>query len=631
MKFLKTILCPAAVATMLLVAPSCSEGPADCRPDSLNASGYVPVRLLAGFDDATRTELGPEGKVSWKTGDIIRYYSEPGGTVGTATAEQDCAAAEFEISVAPGASFLVAAYGGESLTGNTSGEAFTLGGAVKARQSGLFTDAHVAVARTEDPASGHLTFRNLTAIVKFTLERSDIALITFSSNDRTPLHGNGVLDVTFSEGNPQAALGTSEGNSIEVNTSGGGTFFLSSLPCTLAEGFTIGCYDSEGKLLGKAATSKSLVLKRGTVTNLGTIDGRIIPSAPEIEYNPDLSRDGTANCYIIPVAGDYSFDATVKGSSNESIGGTPARAKVLWESFGTDVAPSADDVIRNASYSGGRVMFTATGVDGNAVIAVTDASGTILWSWHIWCCMGYEAGRYSQAYRNNAGEMMDRNLGALSANPGDAAALGLLYQWGRKDPFPGSSNIATSTVSATTVTSWPSAVESSSSVGTIAFATANPTIFIYNTDNNDDWMDSGDKTRWTTGGNPKGLYDPCPAGYRVPAGGDSGVWAKALGTDSWTTKTNWDVDARGIDFSTADRTLSASGPVWYPAAGYLSSGMGVLANAGYCGFYWSATFDADGPHHFSISYTSWAKSTMVNPSAINDPACAMPVRCVKDQ
>ncbi|MCC8062106.1 MAG: hypothetical protein LIO68_02535, partial [Rikenellaceae bacterium] len=32
---------------------------------------------------------------------------------------------------------------------------------------------------------------------------------------------------------------------------------------------------------------------------------------------------------------------------------------------------------------------------------------------------------------------MDRNLGAMSASPG-VASYGLLYQWGRKDPFVGS-------------------------------------------------------------------------------------------------------------------------------------------------------------------------------------------------
>ncbi len=34
--------------------------------------------------------------------------------------------------------------------------------------------------------------------------------------------------------------------------------------------------------------------------------------------------------------------------------------------------------------------------------------------------------------------LMDRNIGALNKTPGDRDSFGLAYQWGRKDPFPGS-------------------------------------------------------------------------------------------------------------------------------------------------------------------------------------------------
>ena len=47
---------------------------------------------------------------------------------------------------------------------------------------------------------------------------------------------------------------------------------------------------------------------------------------------------------------------------------------------------------------------------------------------------------------------MDRNLGATSAALGDVGALGLLYQWGRKDPFLGSLSITESEVAASTGT-----------------------------------------------------------------------------------------------------------------------------------------------------------------------------------
>ena len=36
---------------------------------------------------------------------------------------------------------------------------------------------------------------------------------------------------------------------------------------------------------------------------------------------------------------------------------------------------------------------------------------------------------------------MDRNLGALSAAADDPLSNGLFYQWGRKDPFMGSSDL----------------------------------------------------------------------------------------------------------------------------------------------------------------------------------------------
>jgi len=35
---------------------------------------------------------------------------------------------------------------------------------------------------------------------------------------------------------------------------------------------------------------------------------------------------------------------------------------------------------------------------------------------------------------------MDRNLGAATVTTNTVSTLGLLYQWGRKDPFPGSSS-----------------------------------------------------------------------------------------------------------------------------------------------------------------------------------------------
>jgi len=290
----------------------------------------------------------------------------------------------------------------------------------------------------------------------------------------------------------------------------------------------------------------------------------------------DLSASGSANVYIVTQCGSYTFDA-VKGNSSEPVGDI-ASAEVLWETFGTDVTPSVGDIVKSVSYTEGKIKFLTaiTYREGNAVIAVKDAEDNILWSWHIWLTDQPQA----QVYYNGTGTMMDRNLGATSATPGDVGALGLLYQWGRKDPFLGSSSISSSTTAKSTIT-WPSVILSTSSIGTIEYATAHPTTFItYNT-NNEDWQYNQDNTRWSTSDKTKSIYDPCPAGWRVP---DS-IWSTALGTSSWFME-KYDTTNEGMCFS---GKLGSAATIWYPASGCLYGSNGGLFNVGHSGTYWSAS------------------------------------------
>ena len=280
---------------------------------------------------------------------------------------------------------------------------------------------------------------------------------------------------------------------------------------------------------------------------------------------------GSANCYIVSKSGSYCFPA-VKGNSNTPVGSVQS-VEVLWESFGTDVTPSVGDLVQSVSYSDDYISFKTPAAfkEGNAVIAAKDASGKILWSWHIW--LTDAPGKC--IYANNAGTMMDRNLGATSATPGDVGALGLLYQWGRKDPFLGSSSISSSVEVKSTI-SWPSPVSSSSSLGTIAYAVEHPTTFITYNDSNEDWYYTGssstDDTRWQS---EKTIYDPCPAGWRVPG---SGVWNKA------------GLDDQGYDSSDKGMligSLISSPATWYPASG--CSFYGYVSNVGTAGYYWTVT------------------------------------------
>ena len=334
----------------------------------------------------------------------------------------------------------------------------------------------------------------------------------------------------------------------------------------------------------------------------------------DVSSATDLSSVASANCYIISAEGFYKFK-TVKGNSTTSVGSV-ASASILWETFGTDTAPEPSDLISGVCYKDGYIAFQIadTFKEGNAVIAAKDADGNILWSWHIWLTDQPQ----SHVYNNNAGTMMDRNLGATSATPGDVGALGLLYQWGRKDPFLGSSSIRSSTIAESTIT-WPSAVKSDSSNGTIDYATANPTTYITYNNKNYDWYYTGDSstdnTRWTTSSSVKSIYDPCPAGWRVPDGGRNGIWSKAgFGT------TTYDSTNKGMSFS-----ISSPSTTWYPASGYRSKDDGGLFVVGSIGYYWSAS-----PYSYYAYYLIFYGNGEVIPSNDSNRANGFSVRCLQE-
>ena len=220
--------------------------------------------------------------------------------------------------------------------------------------------------------------------------------------------------------------------------------------------------------------------------------------------------------------------------------------------------------------------------------------------------------------------MMDRNLGATSATPGDVGALGLHYQWGRKDPFLGSSSISSNEVIAKSTITWPSEVYSDSSKGTIAYATANPTTFIGYNDSNYDWYYTGststDNTRWTTSESSKSIYDPCPAGWRVPDGGDNGVWSKALGPSSSFNSTN-----EGMNFS---GKFGSASTIWYPASGCRSGFDGYLGPVGNVGLCWSASpYSDDSRYAYGLYFNLYGD---VYPSYGYVHAYGYSVRCLQE-
>ena len=329
----------------------------------------------------------------------------------------------------------------------------------------------------------------------------------------------------------------------------------------------------------------------------------------------NLATKGSANSYIVSQAGTYSIPA-VKGNSSVSVG-TVSTVDVLWETYGTSTVPTRGTLVKGARYEDGKVYFKTddTFREGNALIAAKNSSGVILWSWHVWLTDQPKG----QVYYNGAGTMMDRNLGAVSATPGDVGALGLLYQWGRKDPFLGSSSISSNVVAKSTIT-FPAVQNSTSATGTVDYATKNPTTLLRGATTNN-WMYEVDKTLWAT---TKTIYDPCPAGWRIPEAGEKGVWAKAAGRIQ--IKPNpFDKVNKGVDLS---GYMGSDDCIWYPATGYYGKADGNFYGVGSNASYHSVTL---GQTYGTNCFVIGESNSDLYLLYVTDFGGAEPARCIKEE
>ena len=316
------------------------------------------------------------------------------------------------------------------------------------------------------------------------------------------------------------------------------------------------------------------IVKAGTEEVIQTI---VIVQLPAVvETGPvNLSKKGAANSYIVTEAGEYKFWA-VKGNSGEAI--APATVEVLWETWNNGEEVTANSVVASVRISGSYVVFTTpdTLKPGNAVIAAKDAAGTILWSWHIWVpATAIETNTHGLF---NAA-LMDRNLGALvAATEAEAPveSFGLMYQWGRKDPFVGPKSVNTSS----NATVAGKKLEVAAAQITLAESIANPTLMGHK--DNEDWLSEPDNTLWNN--DAKSMYDPCPPGYRVPAcDTEQLLWASDL-----STVPGWAVDEAKYLFKMGDPAAV------FPFAGYRDDySVGSMTHAYDRAVIWSAQNEND--------------------------------------
>ena len=318
-----------------------------------------------------------------------------------------------------------------------------------------------------------------------------------------------------------------------------------------------------------------------------------------------------ANSYIVAPGSKLTIPVNVRGNGGDVVNTSlstsidPASVGIVWE--------TSPNLISLGTLSDDKkVSITAGSESGNAVIAAysgADHTGDILWSWHIWVT------NYNPSLSSS---IMDRNLGATTATPGEPTTLGLFYQWGRKDPFPGSTSI--------TEAAQPILYNPSSSIGSVSMIAnnvvvdpvnlpntiLNPSTFYSGLSTNmGDWYSSIGSTHnnmlWNDAN--KTIFDPCPAGWRVPKESSSATqWSSLTLTNS-----EWSDENRGCTYN----------GMFYPAAGQISY-IGNPSDVGNSGCYWTSTTNS------SYVRTMILSKNLINLNTNYSRAYALSVRCVKE-
>lgn len=297
----------------------------------------------------------------------------------------------------------------------------------------------------------------------------------------------------------------------------------------------------------------------------------IIQPIPASENNNNFVP--TANCFMVAPGGAFCFNPykyEVQGTETENAtlqswaesDTRIASVKVLWQTkengdigdpvLGavntTDDHTNIVELAQGDDFENARIYcrIAPNTAGGSGAIAAYDGNNQILWSWHIWVTdyapdalsdtsIDDPAKRIQQYTYGNKTQrpMMDRNLGAKAGytdipdgNLEKSKTNGFHYQWGRKDPFPGSYS-ETSAVNITLNSDKPTPGMlnlyqpdgisyyirgNSSAAVSIRTSCQNPTISY---SSGSTWCSQFNSQLWNDAANRKTVYDPCPAGWRV--------------------------------------------------------------------------------------------------------------------
>lgn len=593
----------------------------------------------------TRTEFGVSttsnsfSQIKWKAGDQINVFASEGSA--KYASEEGGVKADFNLvsgDALTSGPFLGLSPYAEGATADLSAKTIsTTLPAVQQVTVGNF-DPAALLAVGSSTTSDQMAFYNVCSGIRFTLTGtvSNYNSIELSGNNGEKIAGavsiscsKASAPVVSSAGSTTVSLVLPDGKSFEKNKN----YYLVFAPGVFKKGFKLTFKDTSGSTLFTCTCNSYVEFKRSTFASIDGVDDPKKLAA--IRDGDLLSADGTANCYIVSKAGSYKFPLS-RATEKEFLSGI-STVGVLWETDNTGGTQTKGSIITNVGTNKKFVFFDtpSTLKNGNAVIVAYREDETIVWSWHIWVCGGYNPSATSQTLMGKSSAMMDRNLGALSAEPNSPLTNGLFYQWGRKDPFPGA---VESYVSAsggghfmkTTKGESLTMVSSESVSATEDYAIAHPDTYITTTKNNGDWLAVPVHTLW---GMTKTIYDPCPAGWKVPAAyvldsNNAHVLAQEAWSDDAELLNPQRVGPREGIYGVYLR-LNSAGSAWYPNNGYISLG-GKLLMVGQFSCYWSCNPNSLATYCMEMSQ---AGSTLTYNGRVYGKVRGEghSVRCIKDK
>lgn len=649
MKRINIIRVVAIVALIIPVACQ-KESDMESSPVEERVSTATRQTFICSFGEAdSKMAIATDGKTTWEVGDEILIHGEYLGTKSSKKYSTIVTLAAKDI-IAEGKkaiiSFDVDENGIDGIvpyvrSGYSSTFYAVYPAAAHSQASGnhvynydYFVDTNKPLMAAYDK-DGKFIFKHVVAAIEFSIPNTfDFDEVMFQGNNNEVIgFSSYVLKYGYATGGWEEieipkSDSSGELRTITIPASCDGTtrhmIYLtpashgSGIPFT--KGFTLK-FIKDGAVVKYASNKNNFTLQLGDHLNLGLLNTSYIKTYTSPVHSPaswtstaeNLSTK-PANSYIVyhkdittPV--DYSGNAgkafkiaAVQGNSATSVGAIES-VEVLWESYSINEDPAVGHVIADVDFDASYVYFkmpeTANMHTGNAVIAVRNSANRILWSWHIWV-PGSVVG--TDVYGDVAGcTLMDRNLGAIVVAPNDAQApiesFGLLYQWGRKDPFVGGKKYETYP-SKTPVTKNAPALHDSQY--TIAESIQNPNYYAYvNGGSDTDWLTTSDATLWNGAGDVKTKYDPCPYGYRVPLYNNAkDLWKK--------TDTGWDFNKGNTNYWF---TFSTSGAI-FPYCGYYDCWGGSLSEVTNRAIIWSANESAEGAAYASAMVARRDKSTV---------------------